>query len=88
MSSLTPPSYLRKRTALLARLCQREPPAKAGRVMRPYAAEGWQGAALKSLTAPCALWNAAEKLLLLCAACSCCGREQSLKYRHSGLYDM
>ena len=45
MGCLTPPSYLTKRTAHLARPCQRQASAKVGKTMRPYAAEGWQGAA-------------------------------------------
>ena len=44
----------------------RAPPALAGKVMQPYTAEGWQGATSTSLTALCALWNAAEVVALLC----------------------
>ena len=63
MGCLTPPSYLTKCTAHLARPCQREASAKTRKVMLPSAAEGWQGAASTSLTAPC---TAAEAVAPCC----------------------
>ena len=64
MGCLTPQIYLTKPTTHLARPCQRGASAKADKVMRPYAAEGCQGAASSSLTAPFALWTAAEAVAL------------------------
>ena len=75
MGCLSPPSYLTKRTAHSASPCQREALVMAGKGIRPYAAEGWQGAASTSLTAPCALWTAAEVVALLC--CLLLLRQQS-----------
>ena len=79
MGCLTPPRYLTKRTAPSARPCQREASAKADKVMRPYAAEGWQGAASTSLTAPRALWTAAEAVgsVLLVLAAGASGKQSS-----------
>ena len=66
MGCLTPPSFRTKRMAHLAGPRQREASAKTGKVMRPYAVEGWQGAASASLTASCALRTAAEAAALCC----------------------
>ena len=65
-------------TADVARPYQRVTTAKAGRVMGLYAAEGWQGAAATSMTAPCAFSTAASAAAL-CAVCFCCMRERSAK---------
>ena len=55
-----------KRTDHLASPCQLEALVMAGKAIPPYAAECWQGAPSTSLTAPCALWTAAEVVALLC----------------------
>ena len=78
MGCLTPPSCLTKSTANLARSCQVEASANAGKVMRPYATEGRQGEAPTSLTAPCALWTVLLKLLLS-AAHNCWGCKRPTK---------
>ena len=75
MRCLSPPSYLTKRTARFANPCHHEALAMSRKSMRPYAAEGWQGAASTSLTAPYALWTAAEVFSVLC--CLLLLRQQS-----------
>ena len=63
----------------VARPHQREATTKAGKVTWPYAEEGSQGAAATSMTAPCALWTAADADAALCAGCFCCRCERSAK---------
>ena len=55
-------------TVHVAGPCQRKAAAKAGKVMWPYTAEGWQGADATSITPPCALSTAAACL----RGCSVC----------------
>lgn len=57
--------YLTKARPMWARLCQREAALrKAGKGMRPYAAEGWQGAPATSMC--CVLRRLMLPLLLCC----------------------
>lgn len=62
------PSYLTKARPHVARRCQREAAAKAGKVTWPYAAERWQGAAATWATASCALSTAADAAALRCSS--------------------
>lgn len=64
--------YLTKVTAHVGEaMSTRGRAAKAGKCMRPHAAEGWQGAAATSMTALCALSIGADAAALW-AVCFCC----------------